>query len=157
MKPAQAHGAPALWFARALIAIVLFWNIQCALLFLIQPQAHLAALEMQGLSGETMVRGVGLLFLMWNVPYAVALWHPRRHRLSLWEAIAMQGIGLGGEAVLRWLLPAGHAALSAALARFVLFDAGGLLLLILAAWLVAARTTDHHHTPGNRRCRTRPA
>ncbi len=44
--------------------------------------------------------GMGVLFLMWNVPYAVALWHPLRHRISLYEALAMQAIGLLGESLI---------------------------------------------------------
>ncbi len=133
------HGTASLWLARALIGTVLLWNVQCALAFLIQPGAYVAAFELHGVAGEAMLRGVGLLFLMWNVPYAVACWQPRRHGLSLWEAIAMQAIGLGGEMALRWGLPAGHEILSASLGRFVLFDAAGLGLLLLAALVVGKR------------------
>ena len=51
---------------------------------------------------------MGVLFLMWNVPYAVALWHPVRHRVSLYEAVAMQTIGLIGESLILWSLGGAH-------------------------------------------------
>jgi hypothetical protein len=38
------------------------------------------------------LRGIGVLFLMWNVPYLVALWHPIRHRISLYEWLAIRSI-----------------------------------------------------------------
>jgi len=83
---------------------------------------------------------MGLLFLMWNVPYAVAAWHPWRHRASLVEAVIMQAIGLVGEALmLQALPPVGYEALGATGERFVRFDAAGLLLLLLASTCVARR------------------
>jgi len=143
------EGQPRLWAARALIAVVLAWNVQCAAAFLARPGAYAAGFELAGAAGEAMVRGMGVLFLMWNVPYALACWQPRRHRLSLWEAIAMQSIGLGGEITLRALLPAGHAALRATVGRFVGFDAAGLALLLLAAWVAGRdhRTQATHPKP----------
>ena len=129
--------------SRLLIGLVLFWNLQCAIGFLIVPERYAWGFELQGTAGEAMVRGLGLLFLMWNVPYAVALWHPARHRLSLIEASFMQGIGLAGESLLLWALPAGHAALRATSLRFIAFDAVGLFLLVLAMRLtknIGART-----------------
>jgi hypothetical protein len=52
-----------------------------------------------------MLRGLGVLFVIWNVPYAMALWHPVRHHISLSEA---QTIGLVGEAIIYLSLPAIH-------------------------------------------------
>lgn len=82
------------------------------------------------------MRGVGLLFLMWNVPYALALWRPARHRLSLYEATAMQAIGLVGETYIRSGIPIEYVALRGGLARFIAFDGAGLILLLLAIWLI---------------------
>ncbi|OIO95144.1 MAG: hypothetical protein AUK03_05880 [Anaerolineae bacterium CG2_30_64_16] len=59
---------------------------------------------------------------MWNVPYFVALLHPVLHRVSLYEAIAMQAIGLVGESLILWSLPGGHPAVGETLARFIAFD-----------------------------------
>lgn len=123
-----------IWLARLLIGLVFFFNVQCALVFLIAPQDFAPAFELGGVAGEGMVRGMGILFLMWNVPYAVALWNPRRSRRSLYEAVAMQAIGFGGETLLLLSFPAGHPLLRAAVERFMLFDGCGLLLLVLAAW-----------------------
>lgn len=118
---------------RLLIAVVFFFNVQCALLFIIDPAAYAASFELSGVAGLSMVRAMGILFLMWNVPYFVALLDPVKHRVSLYEAVAMQAIGLSGETVLLLALPSGHTALQASAMRFILFDGGGLVLLIIAA------------------------
>lgn len=124
-----------LWLGRLLIASVLIWNVQCALAFLISPVAHVANFELSGAVGAAMVRGMGVLFLMWNVPYAVALWHPVRYRVALYETLAMQSIGLIGESLILMTLPAVHLVARASIIRFIVFDAAGLVLLLAAAWL----------------------
>ena len=127
-----------LWLARLLIAVVFFFNLQCAILFLAWPSSYAPSLEMTGTVGEGMLRGMGVLFLMWNVPYAFALYHPLRQRVSLLQAVIMQAIGVLGESLILAGLPAGYPQLSASIVRFILFDAGGLLLL-LAALLLARK------------------
>ncbi len=82
-----------------------------------------------------MLRGLGVLFIMWNVPYAVALWNPIRYRIVLWIAVAMQAIGLVGETFIAISIPVEHIDIRSAIARFVFFDALGLILLLAAAWL----------------------
>jgi hypothetical protein len=124
------------WLARGLIGFVLFFNVQCAIVFLVSPQLYTPGFELNGPSGVWMLRGMGILFLMWNVPYAVALWNPSRQRVSLYEAIVMQAIGLVGETILLLTFPTGHTAVRATVRRFILFDGSDLLLLFLAAWLV---------------------
>jgi hypothetical protein len=91
-------------------------------------------------SGDAAIRGVGLLFLMWNIPYVVALIHPLRYRISLYEASAMQTIGLLGETIILKSMPPGHCILHASLIRFIVFDEAGFVLLLLANWFV------HHAT-----------
>jgi hypothetical protein len=86
-----------------------------------------------------MVRGMGVLFLMWNVPYAVAVIDPRRYRISLYEAVAMQTIGLVGESLIYWSLPSGYTVARGSILRFVYFDAAGLVLLLLAAWITRVK------------------
>ena len=66
---------------------------------------------------------------MWNVPYAVALWHPVRHRVSLYEALAMQAIGLAGESLILLSCLRRCVVARASIGRFILFDAAGLVLL----------------------------
>jgi hypothetical protein len=125
-----------LWLARLLIGVVFFFNLQCAVVFILNPGAYTAGFELTGAAGEGMLRGMGLLFLMWNVPYAVALSHPRRRRVSLLEAVAMQALGFFGETLLLGL-PGGHPALVDTVGRFILFDGVGLALLVTALWLVS--------------------
>jgi len=133
----SAHQAR-LWAARACVGAVLFANVQCAVAFWLSPAGYAPVFELTGAAGEAAIRGLAVLFLMWNVPYAVALWHPRRHRLALWQAVAMQALGVAGETLIWWQLPAAHVVLRGSLLRFILFDAGGLAALCLAAALMAS-------------------
>jgi hypothetical protein len=128
-----------LWLGRVLIGLVFFWNIQCAIAFLVAPATFAPGFELSGPAGDAIVRGVGVLFLMWNVPYAVALWHPIRHRVSLYEALAMQAIGLVGESLILWSLGGGHPVAAGSVQRFIVFDGAGLALLALAAWVTRGR------------------
>ena len=123
--------------ARLLIGIVFLVNVQCALVFLLWPDKYAGSFELSGVPGEAMLRGLGVLFLMWNVPNAVALWNPIRYRLALWIAIAMQAIGLVGEILIAISIPVEYIVIRSAIARFVVFDAVGLAMLCLAAWLCA--------------------
>ncbi len=131
-----------LWTARLLIAIVAAWNLECAAAFLRQPQAFAPAFELSGVPGAAAVRGTAVLFVMWNIPYLVALWHPRRQRVSLGEALAMQAVGLLGEGLILAHLPEAHALLRASLWRFILFDAAGLVLLTAACLLACLNSTS---------------
>ncbi len=132
----MSHSRFRLWLARGLIAAVFLWNVQCAVAFLAAPATYAPGFELNGPAGEAAVRGLGLLFLMWNVPYFVALLHPVRRRVSLYEAIAMQAIGLVGESLILWALPVAHPVAQAAVTRFVAFDGSGLILLLAAAWVM---------------------
>ncbi len=128
-----------LWLGRLLIGTVLLWNVQCALAFLVAPATYTPGFDLRGPAGEAMVRGMGVLFLMWNVPYAVALWHPVRRRVSLYEAVAMQTIGLLGESLILWSLRGAHPVAAGSVVRFIAFDGAGLILLVLAAWITRGR------------------
>ena len=114
---------------------MLAWNVQCALAFVGDPATYAASFELTGAPGSAAVRGVGLLFLMWNIPYLVALWDPLKQRVSLYEALAMQTVGLVGETLILLGLPVGYAVLRGSIGRFVVFDALGLAALgALAGW-----------------------
>jgi hypothetical protein len=130
------HAQIIIWSARGLIGLVFFFNIQCAVVFLTWPQAFAPAFELSGEVGEAMLSGLGILFLMWNVPYALACVHPVRRIVSLYEAAVMQFIGVLGESLVLLSLSAGHGVLRESLGRFIVFDAAGLGLLLLAIWLV---------------------
>ena len=124
-----------LWTARVMLAIVTGWNLQAALVFILWPDRFAPGFELTGVPGAVAMRGTGILFLMWNAPYLVALWHPRKHLPFLGIAIVMQSIGLVGESVILFSLPEGHATLSESISRFILFDASGLILLVGALYM----------------------
>ncbi len=130
------HKDYSLWLARRLIAIVTGWNLQAALVFILWPERFMHGFELTGVPGAAAVRGTGILFVMWNVPYLVALWNPRKYRLVLGIAVVMQFIGLVGESLILFTLPDGHALLSTSITRFIIFDGSGLVLLIAAFWIV---------------------
>jgi hypothetical protein len=125
-----------LWVSRTLIGIVTAWNLQAALTFILWPGRFAPGFELPGVPGVVAVRGTGILFLMWNVPYLVALRQPRKYRLALGLALVMQFIGMVGESLLLLSLPNGYTLLHASIQRFITFDGSGLLLLVVAFWLV---------------------
>lgn len=121
-----------LLIARILIGIVTFFNLQCAAVFLVYPTRYAPAFEVSGVPGASFVSALGILFLMWNVPYLFALTNPLKYRTSLIQAVIMQAIGLAGESILFLNTPASHALLRQTTLRFIIFDGGGLFLLLLA-------------------------
>lgn len=116
--------------------MVVFFNLYCAALFLLQPDRYAPAYELSGEIGEIVIMGFGILFLMWNVPYLFALVHPVRHHFSLIEASSMQFIAVIGESLVWLNLPDGHRVLESSLERFILFDTAGLILLVISVWLI---------------------
>jgi len=125
-----------LWISRLLIGVVLFFNLQAAVSFFLSPRSFLSSFGLTGPVGEGVIAGYGVLFLMWIVPYAVAVVHPSRFRISLVEATCMQLIGVVGETIILFRLPAGYPGPSATIARFILFDGLGFLALLAASWIV---------------------
>ncbi|MHB8775350.1 MAG: hypothetical protein ACYC6U_09620 [Bellilinea sp.] len=135
----MAAGSGRIHIARLLIGLVIFFNLQAAFLFIINPAAYSAGFEVGGIVGEKLVQGMGILFLMWNVPYIYALIDPIRHRTSLHQAIIMQAIGVVGETILWLTLPPGHPAMSSTVIRFAIFDGSGLIALCAALWITHLR------------------
>lgn len=121
-----------LFIARCCISLVLFVNLQCAIQFLIYPHHYQPGFELLGTSGSAFIQGMGLLFIMWNVPYIFALFQPIQNRTSLIEAIIMQLIGVIGETILLNLLTGDHFQLHTTIQRFIQFDGFGLLSLLTA-------------------------
>ena len=125
------------WFARLAFAAVFVVNVQCAVQFVLWPEAYTSGFELAGVPGATAVRGLGIAFLMWNATYPAVIASPLRFRAVAVIVLVQQAIGLAGESWLRFGLPAGHAALSASIERFILFDAAGLVLMAAAfGWLL---------------------
>jgi hypothetical protein len=125
-----------IWISRLLIGMVTAWNLQAAFIFIFSPGAFVRAYELSGEAGEAAVRGVGVLFLMWNIPYLFALFDPIRFQLALYFALLMQLIGLIGESYILSTLSTEHVGLRNSITRFIAFDGMGLLLLALAYLLV---------------------
>jgi hypothetical protein len=121
-----------LWIARLLIGIVTAWNLQAAFVFIFTPSRFVRAYELSDIPGEAAIRGFGVLFLMWNVPYLFALKDPIRYQLALTFALLMQGIGLIGETYIFSNLSVDHILLRTSILRFIIFDGVGLILLAIA-------------------------
>ena len=154
----QAHSSlahPSLRVAvlatRIAYALVFAINVQCALLFVLQPSTYAASFEVSGVPGEAAVQGLGIAFLMWNATYPAVIANPLRFRALAVVVLVQQVLGLVGESWIRLGLPAGHEALAASIERFVAFDAAGLVLMgATFAWLmIASRPTasqNRRHT-----------
>jgi hypothetical protein len=128
-----------LWLARLALSAVFFFNVTCALAFLFRPSAYMHGFEVGGVAGETLVRGIGILFLMWNTTYPLAIRHPWRYRWAFAVILVQQAIGLAGETWMLLALPPGHDALTATGWRFVAFDGGGLVAMAVTFGLMAYR------------------
>jgi hypothetical protein len=126
-QPSRIH-----WFARAALTAVLVSNMSAAIPYLIRPVDYVASYELTGLPGQVAVRGLGILFLMWAVPFVPAILNPARHRIAFACVLAMQVIGLAGESLMLAALPAGHDMLRATGLRFIASDGAGLVALLIA-------------------------
>jgi hypothetical protein len=132
------HRRLSLWLARLALGVVFFFNVTCALAFIVRPSAYVYGFEVSGVAGEALVRGMGILFLMWNTTYPLAISHPYRYRWLFAIVLAQQAIGLAGETWMLLALPPGHDALAATGWRFVAFDGGGLMAMAVAfGWMVS--------------------
>jgi len=115
-----------------LIGIVTAWNVQAAIVFIFLPQSFVPGYELSGEAGEAAVRGVGVLFMMWSIPYLFAVYNPARYQLALSFALLMQLTGLLGESYILSTVGMEHVILRASILRFITFDGVGLVLLIAA-------------------------
>ncbi len=129
--PRRVHQAVAL--VRIAYSAVFIGNVMCALEFIIQPDCYAGAYELSGVAGMVAVQGMGVVFLMWNATYPVAIASPLRFRPVVGIVVVQQIIGLIGELWIYATLPAGHKVLAGSIMRFIVFDAGGLVLMA-AAW-----------------------
>lgn len=121
---------------RIVFALVFVINVQCALSFIVWPEAYLSAYELQGVSGVAAVQGIGVAFLMWNVTYPFVIINPRKYWVVAYIVLIQQVVGLVGESYILWTLSVGHEMLGASIERFIAFDAAGLALMVLAVALV---------------------
>lgn len=125
-----------LFLARLFIFLVLFLNLQAAVLFCISPLLYISSFQLSGETAPFVIQSMGVLFLMWTVPYFFAAINPIKYRVSLVQAVIMQIIGVVGESLIYLNLPEKLNILKLSLQRFILFDSTGVLLLIAAFLLV---------------------
>ena len=133
---AESRRNTAVWLARLAVATVFALNVSCALLFILRPQDYAWGFELTGVPGEAMMRGMGVLFLMWNIPYIFAALHPVKNFISLIEAVIMQFVGVSGESLILLGLPGGHPQITTSVTRFIIFDGAGLVVLVTALLLI---------------------
>jgi hypothetical protein len=131
-----------LWAARIAVMLVLMANLSAAIPYVLNPDGFASAFELSGVSGAAMVRGIGILFLMWCVAYVPTIVRPDRHPALLGVILVQQVIGLAGEGWIIASLPPGYNTLSATGLRFMIFDSVGLALLIFAFMLVRRRAAQ---------------
>ena len=128
-------GTTCIWIARVLVVAVFFVNVQCALQFVVWPEAYTAAYQLEGASAEAVVRSIGICFLMWNATYPVVIARPDRYRMLFGVMIAQQVIGLVGESLLLASLGDGLTVLAGSIVRFIVFDAAGFVALAVGFWI----------------------
>ncbi len=119
----------AAWFARLAVGFVFAGNVACALAFILQPERYAGGFEVSGLPGQVIVRGFGILFLMWNATYPPVLVRPAAQRTLFAVILVQQFIGVVGESWMWLALPAGHQALWETGLRFIVFDGFGLVVM----------------------------
>lgn len=122
----------ALRAARIALAAVFVVNMQCAVQFVLWPDAFAPAYELAGFEGRIAMQGLGVAFLMWNATYPLAIANPVKHRALFGVVLAQQAIGLIGESAILASIPAGHELLASSILRFVAFDGAGLIAMALA-------------------------
>ncbi len=125
-----------------MIGTVTAWNLQAAFAFITAPSQFSSGFELSGFPGTTAIRGIGILFLIWNIPYVFAAWNPVKNNHSLKETVFMQAIGLLGECGIYITLSQDHLLLQASILRFVIFDGMGLVMLIAAYYMVRMKNNS---------------
>jgi len=147
MKATQTPAA--LWAARIMVGLVCLWNLTAAIPFVLNPTKYTHSFEVSGTGGQALVRGLGVAFLMWQVPFLPVIWRPGRHRTCFLCLLGMQVVGLLGESLMLAGLPAGELALRATGWRFIAFDSAGLLGMGLAYWALHGRRDAEVIHPGS--------
>jgi hypothetical protein len=130
----------AVWLARLAVGAVFLANLSAALPYLIWPRPYAAGFELEGVPGDVIVRGLGVLFLMWNATYPPVIVSPDRQRTLFAVILVQQLLGILGQLWIGAALPAGHAALRATGARFLAFDVTGLAAMGIAFGVLARRS-----------------
>lgn len=124
------------WLVRGLLIFIQVYNLNAAISFMFAPDAYVPMMALEGIPGKVAIQGVGLLFLMWQVPYFFALADPIRYKVGVWMALIMQVIGVVGETILYFQIPETYPTLRSSIISFIIFDAIGVLILLIALGLI---------------------
>jgi hypothetical protein len=130
--PMESRNDPiVIWIIRLLIALVFASNIYCAIQFVVNPSGYTQQFDLVGEAGKVVISSLGILFIMWNVPYVIAIYQPYRYSIALISALFMQLIGFIGET---WIYFSIQTLVNtkSSIMRFMIFDFAGLLLLLIA-------------------------
>lgn len=121
---------------RLLILVVTTWNLLCAIQFILFAQDYASSFDLlPDVTGRAVIQSIGILFMMWNIPYFFAFLHPYKWYIALISATLMQLTGLVGEIWIKSQLQHPQNMVSS-IQRFIIFDAIGLILLVSAVFLV---------------------
>lgn len=140
------------WVVRIAFAIVFALNVQCALQFILVPEAYEASYGLSGPEGAVAVQGIGIAFLMWNATYPAYIASPRRFFVLGPVIIAQQVIGAVGETLVLLSLNGTQPLLTASIGRFMAFDYAGLVLLVIA-FAILVLTERHPSVRAEDGCR----
>jgi hypothetical protein len=132
------------WVARLLIGAVTVVSLYAAFSFILAPEKFTYAYELSGAVGEALVRGTGVFFLMWSVPYLFAAFDPLRYRLGLFFALLVQLTGFAGDVFLLVVTPHELIMLRATLLRFIVSSVTGLAVLAVAYALIKDIPPSQH-------------
>ncbi len=128
---------------RVLILIVAAWNILCAIQFIVFAKDYAPSFDLTpDITGKAVIQSIGVLFIMWNIPYIFAIFHPHKWFILLICALLMQLTGLIGEIWIKSQLTLSYNMVSS-IQRFIVFDAIGLVLIFTSALLVWAHRRNH--------------
>ena len=133
-----------IWIARISVSLVFLFNIQSALIFLIRPELFMGAYELSGEVGQATIRGIGILFLMWNVTYPWVIKNPIKH-IIIYHIVLLQSlIGIIGESWIFFTIRDSTPVLAESIQRFILFDGIGFIIMLIPFILILFRSNYLH-------------
>ena len=130
---------------RICFCVVFLINIQYAFSFVIFPETYVSSFQLSGVEGVAAVRGLGVVFLMWNATYPAFIASPGRFVPLGWVIIAQQIIGLLGESFILSSVVSlsGYEVMASSILRFIVFDGTGLVVMAVSFLLyLASRKRD---------------
>ena len=126
------------WIVRICFTFVFIINVQCACSYIMHPTTFAPGFDLPLEAGSVAVAGMGVAFLMWNTTYPAFIISPQRFTVLGWVILAQQCIGLIGETIIYFTLPASSHLAALSIQRFIAFDALGLVLMSISflVWFI---------------------